>query len=182
MIRVGVVRGGWGDEYQVSIETGASVLRQLPDDHVGVDILIDREGEWHANGVPVNPDEFKMRVDVAFNALHGIHGEDGRVAQIFENLGVPYTGSTSVPSSLAVNKVLGKQAFKRAGIKTPPGMTVEDYRESTFAPEARAEKARELAEKVFQTISPPWVVKPARGGSSIGTEVEIGRASCRERV
>jgi len=171
MIRVGVVRGGVSDEFEVSIKTGASVLAALPKDkYVGIDILLSKDGEWHVEGVPKNIRQMRANVDVVFNALHGEFGEDGKASRLFETHDIPYTGSNTLPSALAMNKPLAKEAFRRAGIRVPPGMTIEDYRDSTIVGEI-PEKIQELAHKIFRNIPSPWVLKPARGGSSINTYV-----------
>lgn len=169
MIRVGVLRGGMSDEFEVSIKTGANVLSALPKDkYKAVDILVTKDGTWHVGGIPRTPHEVKISIDVAFNALHGEYGEDGKVAHILDTHGIPFTGSHGVPSALAMNKPMAKEAFKRAGLRTPPGMTVEDYRDSTIVGQI-PEKIQELAFKIFKSIPPPWVLKPAKGGSSQNT-------------
>lgn len=171
MIRVGVLRGGTSDEFDISIKSGATVLASLPrDKYRGVDILITKDGTWHMGGTPKTLGEISLQVDVVFNALHGEYGEDGRVSRMLEQHGIPYTGSEAIPSSLAVSKSIAKDIFKRAGIKTPNGITIEDYREQILGKE-KNKKIEELAYKIFNTISPPWVLKPARGGSSINTLV-----------
>ncbi|MEK7582156.1 MAG: ATP-grasp domain-containing protein [Patescibacteria group bacterium] len=170
-IRIGVIRGGKSDEFEISIKTGGNILKNLPaDKYKGVDILITRDGEWHLGGVPKDPREIALHIDVAFNTLHGEHGEDGKVSQILEEMKIPYTGSEAVPSSIALNKPLTKEALRRAGIKVPPGMLIEDYRDEVGGG-SRADKIHELALKIFRSIPPPWVLKPARGGSSINTFV-----------
>lgn len=169
MIRVGVLRGGMSDEFEVSIKTGSNIINSLPKDkYKPVDILITKDGTWHIGGVPMELTDIKINIDVAFNALHGEYGEDGKVSRILEEHGIPYTGSEAVPSSLAINKHMAKEVFKRAGMKTPPGMMIEDYRDSTIVGEIH-QKIEELAHRIFRSIPPPWVLKPARGGSSINT-------------
>ncbi|MEK7558319.1 MAG: ATP-grasp domain-containing protein [Patescibacteria group bacterium] len=171
MIRVGVIRGGISDEFEISIKTGGNVLKLLPPDkYKGVDILITRDGTWHVGGIPKKLDELDLHIDVVFNALHGEYGEDGKVSRVLEEAGISYTGSEAIPSSLASNKSLTKETLRRAGIKTPPGMFIEDYRDRVNEGD-RVDKVHELAIKIFQSIPPPWVLKPARGGSSINTFV-----------
>ena len=79
--RVGVLRGGPSAEYEVSLNSGAGVLRALREnfDHQYdvKDILIDKNGQWHLEGLTVRPEKAINRIDVAFNALHGTYGEDG---------------------------------------------------------------------------------------------------------
>ena len=170
MIRVGVIRGGTSDEFEISIKNGGNILKNLPKEkYEGIDILITRDGQWHLNGVVKEPEDIAIQIDVAFNALHGEYGEDGKIARIFEEMKIPYTGSESVPSSIAINKPLTKETLGRAGIRTPRGMVIEDYRDSVDPELNRVEKVHNLALKIFKTIPPPWILKPARGGSSINT-------------
>ncbi len=158
-VRVGVLRGGKSHEYEVSLATGGSVLRYLPPAYRGHDILVDRQGVWHWNGLPIAPDQAARQVDVFFNALHGEYGEDGKVQQILDGLGVAYTGSGTVPSALGMNKALAKDLFRRAGLRVPFGQVVQKVADGDSALAAR---------EVFKTISPPWVIKPNNRGSSVG--------------
>ena len=95
-LTVGVLRGGPSNEYDISLQTGAEVLHALPEEkYAARDIFIDREGQWHLLGMPRSPDRALRGVDVVVNALHGKYGEDGRVQQLLDRFGVPYTGSQS---------------------------------------------------------------------------------------
>ncbi|MBX4216051.1 ATP-grasp domain-containing protein [Candidatus Parcubacteria bacterium] len=159
------------DEFEVSLKTGANVLLSLPKDkYVGVDILVGKDGEWHVGGVPKTVRQARAYVDVIFNALHGGYGEDGKMAQLLDNHHIPYTGSGALAASMAMHKPLAKEALRRAGLKVPPGIVLEDYRDSTIVGQI-PQKIRELAEKIFKNVPSPWVLKPARGGSSINTYV-----------
>ena len=92
----------------------------------------------------------KARIDVAFLALHGRMGEDGKVQGLLEVLGIPYTGSGVLASALAMNKPVAKRLFRDANLATPVG----------------------CATKPGQTDLPdvglPCIVKPSIGGSSVG--------------
>lgn len=160
LIRVGILRGGIGHEYEVSLKTGANVIKNLPPDkYQPVDILITRNGDWHLNGRPVSPEQAIRSVDVVFNALHGEFGEDGQVQQILEAVKSPYTGSGAVASALGIDKHRSKEIFKKAGFKVPSGVVIKrDYQTDFEA----------IAYDAFQKIPPPWIIKPANSGSSVG--------------
>src|SRR3989344_5663131 len=159
--QVGVLRGGTSHEYEVSLATGGSVLKHLPAIYRGHDILIDRVGVWHWNGLPTAPEQIARQMDVFFNALHGEYGEDGKVQGVLEQLAVPYTGSEVVPSALGMNKVLAKEIFRRTGLRVPT--------EVIFRVAGDLSSLVEVAgSPVFNKISPPWIVKPADRGSSVG--------------
>ncbi|MBI4135973.1 MAG: D-alanine--D-alanine ligase [Candidatus Vogelbacteria bacterium] len=161
-MRVGVLRGGPGHEYKVSLRTGESVLRHLPDGkYEGRDILIDKNGLWHLAGLPAAPSRIAKQVDVFFNALHGEFGEDGQVQRILDSFEVPYTGSGLAASALAMRKDSAKNLFRQVGLRVPPGLALvsSNGQWSDFAA---------AADQVFQKVSPPWVVKPTNRGSSVG--------------
>ncbi|MFZ2831662.1 MAG: D-alanine--D-alanine ligase [Minisyncoccia bacterium] len=157
-LRVGVMRGGLGSEYSVSLNTGKNVLNALPKDkYEGRDLLITGDGVWHINGMPTTPAKLAQHVDVVFNALHGEFGEDGKVQNILELFKMPYTGSTALPSAIGMNKELAKKYFSAAGIKVPRGMVI-----------SRGEEVSDVVARVGAEINAPYVVKPLAGGSSFG--------------
>lgn len=169
LTRVGVLRGGPSNEYEVSLNSGASVLKALRDHFDGryhpKDIFIDRSRTWHVDGVAARPEQVLPKIDVAVNALHGAYGEDGTVQSFLEAHGMPYTGSNSLSSALAMNKVLTKKIFKDNGIKTPYGREIrsEDIRSSVADPS--------FSRELFESIILPAVVKPSTSGSSVGVAI-----------
>jgi len=159
-IRVGVLRGGPSLEHEVSLKTGESVLRNMPRKYSAKDIFISKEREWHLNGKPAHHDQIFRRIDVVFNALHGEYGEDGKVQQLLESFGIPYTGSGVMASALGMNKILARQAFKSVGLKVPSGFEI--VLENELA---------QTAKKIFRNMPPPWVIKYPSGGSSVGVSI-----------
>src|SRR3989344_4232954 len=157
-IRVGVLRGGPSSEYDVSLKSGATVLNNLSQDKYSVrDIFIDREGQWHTNGLPIMPHDALTHIDIAFNALHGQYGEDGKVQHILESHGVPFTGSGSFASALGMNKAMSKEKYKKEGLKIPQSRLLESLLDVS-----------KEAHNLFSTFSPPIIVKPVSSGSSMG--------------
>jgi D-alanine-D-alanine ligase len=159
--RVGVVRGGPSSEYDVSIRSGGTVLKHLPEDkYIGVDLLITKDGLWHKNGVPTTLEDIQHHVDVVWNALHGYYGEDGKLQKELEHFGIPYTGSGVLPSAVAMNKVLAKEHVIPLGVKTPRWVVIgedESLEDGVF--------------RAFRTVGFPAFVKPASGGSSVATRL-----------
>ena len=88
-------------------------------------------------------------IDVAFIALHGPWGEDGKIQGVLETFGIPYTGSGVLASALAMDKAMAKEVLAANGIDVPRGIVVS----SATDPVA---------------IAPPAVVKPVENGSSVG--------------
>jgi D-alanine-D-alanine ligase len=166
-IRVGILRGGPSSEYEVSLNSGAGVLKALREKHEHRyhprDIFIDRNGVWHMEGVQVAPQDIAHRVDVVFNALHGTYGEDGKVQHFLESHQIPFTGTGSLGSAVGMNKVMSKRIFMDNGIKTPLGKVVSsaDVREDPLG----------VASEIFGVCMMPAVVKPVSGGSSVGISI-----------
>ena len=167
-IRVGVLRGGTSSEYNVSLKTGDSVLRHLPEHkYFPVDILVTKDGVWHIGGRPTDLPKVSRRVDVVFNALHGEYGEDGKVQRLFEHFGIPFTGSRALSSALGMNKALSKEIFRKHGLKT----AVHDVISSCRMRED-VKNNDTLAFLVFEILGVvplPLIVKPVSGGSSVNT-------------
>ncbi len=172
-IRVGVLRGGPSSEYEVSLNTGKSVLNELAEhpEYTPVDVFVDKAGNWHLYGAPLDPAELHSHVDVVFNAMHGEYGEDGRVQQILESLRMPYTGSGVIPSALAMHKARAKEHFKREGIPTAAS--------ATFSIELDTD---ETLREIFRSVPGPYIVKPLNGGSSVGVRLANSYPELHEAV
>lgn len=168
-INVGVLRGGVGPEYDISLKTGGAVLANLDrEKYRPVDILIDKAGLWHADGIPLkSKDELKSIVDIIWNGMHGYYGEDGRIQNILEGLGVPFTGPDSLSAHLSSHKSLAKDKFTKLGLRTPYGEVVGDVKEFLSYGGDEEKYVLEKARQIFQKISPPWIVKPLHGTCSI---------------
>lgn len=148
----------------MSLKTGAAMLAHLPPEHYTVrDIFIDKKGVWHDRGRAVSPVKALQAVDVVLIGLHGEYGEDGEVQKLLEQVGVPYTGSDSFGSYLAMHKYLAKQKAKEMGLKVARDFFIE----SLDAVEASVREA-------VRTFGQPVVVKPVRWGSSVGVSILHG--------
>lgn len=160
-IRVGVIRGGPSNEYEVSLKTGATVLNNLPKEkYLARDIFIDKKGNWFVYGLPTTPHEALTHIDVAFNALHGHFGEDGKIQHIFEVHGIPFTGSGSFASAIGMNKHMTKEVYKKEKLKTPQSRLIESLADVS-----------KQAHEIFKAYPLPVVVKPLSGGSSVGVTI-----------
>lgn len=163
---VGVLRGGPSREHEVSLNTGAAILAGLPTDRfVGRDIYIDRAGVWHDRGRVTSPERALRQVDVALIGLHGEYGEDGTAQRLLERFGVPYAGSDSFGSALAMHKLLSKLRVHEEGFLTPA------FRHIEWGADLPA-----IAYDITRTLHQPVVIKPIGWGSSVGVSVVSGYA------
>lgn len=161
---VGVLRGGPSKEHEISLQTGHAIITNLPEDRFTTrDIYIDKEGAWHERGRPTTPDRVLPSVDVVVIGLHGEYGEDGEVQKLLERYGVPYTGSDSFGSYLAMHKVLTKERAKDIGLLTPKYRFIEEGSDTHAA-----------AMEIVRSFHQPVIVKPLRWGSSVGITIVGG--------
>jgi D-alanine-D-alanine ligase len=167
MLRIGVIRGGPSHEHQVSLGSGATVLKVLQDHfehkYEPRDILIDHNGVWHIDGVKTTLSKIPHQIDVAFNALHGTYGEDGKIQQYFETHGMPFTGSGSLASAMGMNKVFSKNTFAEHDIKSPYWREIPS--------EEILNQPDHVFNDLFTTFQLPAVVKPTSSGSSVGVTI-----------
>lgn len=162
-LKVAVLRGGPSPEYDVSLQTGGhvlSLLREMPEKYHPIDIFISKEGEWHRSGITHEPHEALKHVDMVWNAMHGAYGEDGQVQRILEGIRVPFTGSSSMASALAMNKDMAKGVYALHSLLTPKFEVFEE-----------SENIDDKLIFVFRNYLHPVVVKPASSGSSIGVRI-----------
>jgi len=104
-------------------------------------------------------------VDVVLPLLHGTFGEDGTIQGLLEMAGIRYAGAGVLASAAGMDKEYMKILFASRGL--PIGRYVvmrdKDWGVSPSSPERK---------RVFDEVAElgwPVFVKPARGGSSIGT-------------
>lgn len=161
--KVAVLMGGQSAEREVSLMSGEGVLNALR--ARGVDA--------HAFD-PASRDLADLRREGfarCFIALHGRFGEDGTVQGALELLGIPYTGSGVMASSIAIDKVMTKRVWLAEGLPTPK-----------YALLRRGGYTREQVIAVPDDLGLPVIVKPAREGSSIGVAKVQGYSQMAEAV
>lgn len=174
MIKVGVIRGGINPQYTNSLDTGGLVLSALRSKILNnkyqiFDILLDREGILHINGLPLHFEDLYKKVDVVWNALHGEFGADGKLVQKLEHFSIPYTGSGIFSSALAYNKKLTKDKFLQLGLKTPKHVIFPIFHPD-FDGDMETYPTRK-AQEVWRKMPAPWIVKPVLRGSTMGIHV-----------
>lgn len=163
---VGVLRGGPSSEHEVSLRSGHTMLRHLPEDrYTARDIYIDKQGVWHERGMKTSPERVLPTLDVAFIALHGNYGQDGEVQKLLERFGVAYTGADPWASYLSGHKLMAKKHAEEAGLLTPAFRFVD-----------RIEDIDRIVLEVTRSFRQPVVVKPVDSGSSVGVSIVGGYA------
>ena len=115
-LRVVVLAGGDSAERPVSLASGEQVAAALVEAGHTIELLDPATDDldllpWHD-------------YDACFLALHGGAGEDGHIQERLESLGVPFTGSSSRASRLAMCKSASKERFFQVGVPTQPYVLV----------------------------------------------------------
>jgi D-alanine-D-alanine ligase len=140
---VAVLMGGWSAEREVSLRSGRACAEAA-----------EKRG-YRVTKIDVGRDIGTvlqtLKPDVALNVLHGPPGEDGTIQGILEILGIPYTHSGVLASSMAMEKDVAKIMLKARGVPVPGGMVV-----------SRHAAAKE------HVLERPYVLKPVNEGSSVG--------------
>ncbi len=144
--RVAVLKGGLSAEREVSLVSGRECARALRGEGYEV-VELDAGPDLAAVLMQEKP-------DIVFNALHGRWGEDGCVQGMLEWLGIPYTHSGVLASSLAMDKERTKAVYRMAGLPVVNSLLVA------------TEDARRA-----HPMAPPYVVKPYNEGSSVGVYI-----------
>jgi D-alanine-D-alanine ligase len=143
MPHVAVLMGGWSAEREVSLRSGKACADAL-----------ERQG-YRVSRVDVGRDVATvlagLKPDAALNMLHGRPGEDGTIQGVLEILGIPYSHSGVLASSMAMQKDVSKVVFRAAGVPVAEGLVASRF---------------EAAKR--HLLPPPYVIKPIAEGSSVG--------------
>ena len=110
-------------------------------------------------------------VDVVLPLLHGTYGEDGTIQGLLEMTGIRYAGAGVLASAAGMDKEYMKLLFAARGL--PIGRYVV-VRERDWGPSAAAAERKRVLDDIAE-LGWPVFVKPARGGSSIGTSRVTGQ-------
>jgi len=194
-MKVAVLLGGDSPERDVSLASGAAVIKALrARGHAAVAVdpamppgtpaepaetsIGERPPERPA---PLRPEEVfawlhaapVREADVVMNALHGVWGEDGVVQALLEAAGLAYTGSGVLGSALAMNKDRSKALFREAGVPTARHLLVDA---------ASADAIDRAAAAIVRDLGLPVVVKPNCQGSSVGFSYVTDEAGLGEAL
>lgn len=163
---VAIIEGGYSHEKEISLLSAETVYQNIDKEkYHPIKIRIDEEG-WFAyigeTKILVDKNDFsiihieeKIIFDVAFIAIHGTPGEDGKLQAYFDMLNIPYTTASQLAATLTFNKFVCNQYLKNFNIKVAEVVLI---------------RKNELVNttKIIDKIGLPCFVKPADGGSSFG--------------
>jgi D-alanine-D-alanine ligase len=180
MRTIAIVAGGDSSEYEISVKSAGGVARALAFRYEVYIIIIkginwyweDQKGRFHnidKNDFTLLVDDFHIRFDAVFMAIHGKPGENGLLQGYFEMLKIPYTGCDSFCSALSFSKHACKLFLKEYGI--PMADAVMIRKEHQFD-----------SEGILKRIGLPCFVKPNDSGSSFGVTKVRKKEDLQEAV
>lgn len=182
-IRVAVLYGGRSGEHEVSLQSAASVIKNLDRDRFDVvPIGVDKQGQWLLNDVeqmgvvantkslPLQTKDAKelslyskqsdVQFDVVFPVMHGTLCEDGTIQGLLELMDIPYVGAGVLGSAIGMDKDVSKRLAMLANIPVAPYLVIKQGAWQTDS--APYEKL------ITEKLNYPVFVKPANTGSSVG--------------
>ena len=150
--KVLILSGGISKERLISLDTGNQVFKELKKN--GYRVKISEPDNYLEKNIKI------FKPNVIFNALHGQFGEDGYIQTILDKFKIPYTHSSAIASSIAMDKEISKKLFIKNKIKTPKFFTYSyDITKSN------------LIKKINKNLSFPVVIKPLNEGSSVNVYI-----------
>ncbi|KAK4268487.1 hypothetical protein QN277_025140 [Acacia crassicarpa] len=196
VLRVGLICGGPSAERGISLNSARSVLDHIQGDDLRVSCYyIDCNLKAHAissaqvySNTPADFD-FKLEslaqsfqslsdfakhlataVDIVFPVIHGQFGEDGGIQELLEQYNVPFVGTGSNECRQAFDKYEASLLLSKHGFITVPSFLVQGFETN------KLELSKWFERNQLDPNQGKVVVKPTRGGSSIGVRVAYGVA------
>tara|TARA_S200000501_G_scaffold301071_1_gene288215 strand:- start:352 stop:1329 length:978 start_codon:yes stop_codon:yes gene_type:complete len=161
---IGIIMGGYSNEYDISIKSGQVVYETLMDSYNCYRIYI-KENEWvlekDNNSYTIDIDNFKiegftdLKLDCIFNAIHGTPGEDGKIQKYFKDKNIPITGCNSYQSALTFDKIACLNFLSSKGIKVASSISLLKSEEIDI-------------DEIENKIGFPCFIKASNSGSSFG--------------
>lgn len=155
-LNVLVLAGGLSYEREVSLRSGRRVLDALRS--AGIDAQL-RDAD-----VTLLPSLLADPPDAVVIALHGATGEDGSLRGVLDLCDVPYVGPDAQGARLAWDKPSAKAVLREHGIPTPDWVALPHDRFSELGAVA-------VLDRIVDRLGLPLMVKPAQGGSGLGSAV-----------
>lgn len=162
--RVGILRGGTGENYSSSLKNGGDIIfhitENLGDKYKTFDVLIDKDGVWHFNGLPINPNDLTHKIDLAWNAVNP------NLGNTLNNLSIPHVSVGAFASGFENSPELLREHIKKIGVDMPRSIVLPLYQKDFDGP--RDNYAIKKAKEIHGKFSGPWIVKSFTPDKSMG--------------
>lgn len=173
MRTIAIVTGGNSSEFEISLKSAEEVGKKLSSTYIVYIIMIqgtnwyweDQKGRYHnidKNDFSLVTDEYRIRFDGVFIAIHGTPGENGLLQGYFDMMSIPYTSCDAFCSALTFNKHACKLFLKEYKIAMPDAILIR--KGETIDPGS-----------IIKQTGLPCFVKPNDSGSSFGVTKVKGK-------
>lgn len=154
-VKLCILVGGGSCEREVSFRSRDNILKAIDEKKYDINVLEvpkNKDKAWIKELMDISP-------DIVLSALHGGEGENGAVQGLLECLGIKYLGSDVLSSALCMDKFVSKTMMKASYIPVAQDVLIKE--------KETVSKHREA----IREMGFPVVVKPNRGGSSLGISI-----------
>jgi D-alanine-D-alanine ligase len=151
-----VVQGGTSSEREISLNSSKACIKALK--KLKYKVIKFDPAKKHLSKIK----QYKKKVNLIYNSLHGRDGEDGIAQSYFEYFKIPYTHSGIISSMNAMDKIISKKIFKKNNLLTPNYIALNSVNYKKYLKENFSRNSN---------LNYPMVVKPSNEGSSIGVEI-----------
>lgn len=156
--RVGILRGGDEGRYTSSLKKGGDIIshitEHLGDKYKAYDILIDKNGVWHFNGLPIStPSELVHKIDIVWNTSHP------SFSNIFDSLLIPHVSDRAFSGAMETSHDMLREHMKKINMEMPRRVAIPAYMEDMDGPiEGYSIKK---AKDIHRKFGAPWIIKSA---------------------
>lgn len=155
-LRIGIIRGG-KNRIDESLEYGQFLINKLTNlGHRTVDILIDKDGAWHAFGRPMLPADINKFVDVAWNALYDTPKDrDFSIPMLMQTLNLPLISETDMTYGIISRPEMMREFLKRNDIKTTSHLLYSH----TLPVDDEEGRVNDFMKTINKKVSPIWAIE-----------------------
>lgn len=160
-VNLTILKGGNSYEREISLKSFENILKYINKEKYNIQIIdINRDS---FKDLILTKEILKFKPDVVFNTLHGGEGEDGTIQGFLTMFNIKYVGSKSLSSGICIDKNLSKIIMKVNNIPIIDQVFIKKGEDFL------------LYESQIRELSYPIIVKPNRGGGSIGISIAENR-------
>lgn len=166
MKTIGVISGGFSSEYEISLKSAHTIVKNLPSIYQSYQIVMEKN-RWEVlleyGKAPLNPIDFSFeidgkiqQIDVAIIYVHGDPGENGKIQAYLEMIDIPYVNSGPLASQLSFDKWYCNQFLNNFSIPVAKSIYLDNS------------DNRPSNQEIIEELGLPVFVKPCDSGSSYG--------------
>jgi len=172
--KIALLIGGSPSLRDVSLEAASVIEGSIDKSKYDVKkIVIDEKGRWIVNDYPKNAALALKGVNVVINTLHGEYSDVAPIQTTIERMQIPYTGSTSLAATMAIDKLASRLLFRQNGLVVPTTLNFDFRKILDF---------KSVQREITSYFNLPVVIKPNSKGFSFGVGIVKDAADIPEAI